>query len=82
MPLEFIAVTGVVNKMEIKKVWSPFFAAENSTLVRQYQAMDAGVFLSIFIESMHLNELQVTIGMKTYSKVELPKFLKVKVVSS
>lgn len=82
MPLELITVTGVVNKREIQ-IWSLFLASENSSLVRQYQAMDAGAFLNIFVECMRLNDkVQVTVEKKTYSKVRLHKFLEVKVVSS
>lgn len=44
MPLEFIAMPEVVNKREIQKVWSLFLATENSSLVKQYQAVDAGGF--------------------------------------
>lgn len=81
MPLELIVITRVVNKREIQKLWS--LATENSSLVRQYQAMDAGVFfLNIFVESKLLNEVQTTVEKKTYSKVGLHKFLEVKVISS
>lgn len=53
-------------------------------MVRQYQAVDVDArgFLNIFVESMHLNEVQVTVEKKTYSKVALHKFLEVKVVNS
>lgn len=43
--------------------------------------MDAGFFLNIFLGSMHLNEVQVTVEKKTYSKVGLHKFSEVKVVN-